>query len=783
MIRAVALVAGLAVAAQAASEAYTWTNIRQGAGGGFVPGIVFSTKEKGVAYARTDIGGAYRLNSDDTWTSITDWVDNARWNQQGIDALALDPTDANKLYMAAGLYTNSWDPYNGVILISGDRGKTFTSTALPFKVGGNMPGRGMGERLAVDPSLPSVLFYGARSGNGLYKSTDSAKTWTKVSSLADAGTYIPDASDTSGYNSQKVGIAFVTFGPAGTSGTATQRIFVGVASLGVNNVYTSTNGGTSWTAISGFNQSWIPHKAVLSPSENTLYLSFSDGAGPYDGSYGGLYKYNITSATITDITPVTGGDKYFGFGGLAVDLQKPGTIMVAALNCWWPDANIFRSTNGGTTWTRLWDWANGYPNLSRYYKYDNTLAPWTGSGVNVGNDQTAQIGWMIEALAIDPFDSGHWLYGTGKLVAGGHDLTSWDSSHNVTLKVLSDGMNELAVLGLISPPSGPYLAAAVGDESGFTYNSFTRAPTLAEKWTSPAWATTNDIDFSGNKPTNWVRVGTGDSTTGKQVAISSDSGTSWNQHYGAADNVNGGYIAYSADADTVLWMSKYQASFSAVSTLPQYAIIASDKKNNTVFYGASGASFYVSTDGGTTFKVSATLGSSTAPVRIVARWDKAGEVWVSSDKGLWHSTNYGTSFTQITTVTQAWHIGLGAPQTTGGSPSVYVSAIIGGSHGYWRSNNDGTAWVQINDAAHGFGSADQRISGDPRQYGRYTTTTSSSSTSSTTSTSTSTSSTSTTSACTVAKYGQCAGSGYSGCTTCATGSTCTYQNDFYSQCL
>ena len=35
------------------------------------------------------------------------------------------------------------------------------------------------------------------------------------------------------------------------------------------------------------------------------------------------------------------------FGGLAVDLQKPGTVMVAALNEWWPDANIFRSLDGG----------------------------------------------------------------------------------------------------------------------------------------------------------------------------------------------------------------------------------------------------------------------------------------------------------------------------------------------------------------------------------------------------------------------------------------------------
>ncbi|KAK3693079.1 glycoside hydrolase family 16 protein [Podospora appendiculata] len=35
----------------------------------------------------------------------------------------------------------------------------------------------------------------------------------------------------------------------------------------------------------------------------------------------------------------------------------------------------------------------------------------------------------------------------------------------------------------------------------------------------------------------------------------------------------------------------------------------------------------------------------------------------------------------------------------------------------------------------------------------------------------------------VAKYGQCAGKTYTGCKTCAAGSTCRYQNDYYSQCL
>jgi hypothetical protein len=39
------------------------------------------------------------------------------------------------------------------------------------------------------------------------------------------------------------------------------------------------------------------------------------------------------------------------------------------------------------------------------------------------------------------------------------------------------------------------------------------------------------------------------------------------------------------------------------------------------------------------------------------------------------------------------------------------------------------------------------------------------------------------SGCSVEKWGQCGGSGYSGCTTCASGSTCKETNQYYSQCV
>ncbi|KAJ7102200.1 hypothetical protein B0H15DRAFT_813586 [Mycena belliarum] len=816
------------------SQAYTWKNVKVGGGGGFVPGIVFNPKEQGLAYARTDIGGAYKLNAaTDTWTPLLDFADDSTWNYWGVAALATDPVQTNRLYLATGGYTNSWDPKNGNILISTDKGSTFTASPLPFKVGGNMPGRGIGERLAVDPNSNGILFFGAASGNGLWKSTDFGVTWTQVTSFPSVGTYAPDPKDSSGYNSQLIGIAWVTFdSTSGTAGSATPRIFVGVANQGSSNIFVTTNGGTTWSAVAGQNTTYLPHKGVLSPAEKVLYISYSNGAGPYDGTLGSVMKYDLATSTWTDITPVTGSDLTFGFGGVTVDLKVPGTIMVAALNSWWPDGQIFRSTNSGASWSPLWSWQS-YPTMNKFYSYSDSLAPWLGPNFVDGTPGDLQIGWMMESLNIDPFDSNHWLYGTGATIYGGHDLLKWDTIHNVSISSLADGIEETSVQAVLSPPTGPTLISALGDIQGFVHEDLTKAPTV--NWINPKWSTTADLDFAGNKPTNIVRIGTGDSTQGKQVALSYDSGNTWSQDYGAADNVTGGKVALSADGDTVLWrtngngvlVSQFTNPFAAVSSLPSTAAIASDKLNNSIFYGAAVNTFYLSTDGGKTFASKASLSSSTSPAKVIVNPKVSGDVWVSTDKGLFHSTDFGTSFTAISGISAAWAIALGAPKSSTSYPAIFAAANIGGI-GYFRSDDMGVNWVKINDAAHGFGSASSNcISGDPRIYGRVyigtngrgifygdasgatppptstassTSATSKSTTSVSTTTSKNTSaSTTTASSTTIASstttsspptstgtagaYGQCGGSNWTGPTTCVSGYKCTFSNDFYSQCV
>ncbi|KAF8213350.1 hypothetical protein K438DRAFT_1803829 [Mycena galopus ATCC 62051] len=779
------------------SQAYTWKNVKIGGGGGHsvVTSIsTLTTRCKGVAYARTDIGGAYKLNAgNDTWTPLLDFANDTTWNYWGVAALATDPVDTSRLYL--------------------------------------------GERLAVDPNSNGIIYFGAAAGKGLWKSTNFGVTWAQVTSFPSVGTYAPDPTDSTGYNSELIGIAWVTFdSTSGTSGTATPRIFVGVANQGSSNVFVSTNAGSTWSAVAGQNTTYLPHKGVLSPAEKVLYISYSNGAGPYDGTLGSVMKYNLTSSVWTDITPVTGSDLYFGFGGVAVDLKVPGTIMVAALNSWWPDGQIYRSTNGGETWSPLWDWLS-YPTMDKYYTYSDALAPWIGVGYTEGVAGTLQIGWMMEALVIDPFDSNHWLYGTGETIYGGHNLLTWDTTHNVSISSLADGVEETSVQALISPPTGANLISALGDVQGFVHTSLTAPPSLAQVWTNPSWATTADLDYAGNVPSSIVRIGTGDSTSGLQVAISNDGGNTWSQDFGAAANVTGGKVAFSASADTVLWRtagngvlrSQFTNPFAAVPTLPDTAAIASDKLNNSIFYGAATNSFYLSTDGGVTFKATSSLGSSTAPFKVIVNPKVSGDVWVSTDTGLYHSTNFGSSFTAIPGITSAWAIALGAPATATSYPAIFAAATIG-TVGYFRSDDGGVNWIQINDAAHGFGSASSNcISGDPRIYGRVyigtngrgifygdtagaappptssvsstsTKSTSSTSTVSTTTTksttttitttsvkSTSTSSTTTSSAPastgTQTAFGQCGGTGWAGPFTCVAGYTCTAQNAFYSQCV
>ncbi|MGV9215060.1 cellulose binding domain-containing protein [Micromonospora sp. RB23] len=729
---AVPITAAGSTPAPAAAEAYTWRNVPVG-GGGFVPGIVFNPTEKNLIYARTDIGGAYRWEQgSQSWTPLLDWVGADRWGYNGVVSIATDPVQTNRVYAAVGMYTNGWDPNNGAILRSTDRGATWQVTELPFKNGGNMPGRGMGERLAVDPNRNSVLYYGAEGGNGLWRSTDYGATWARVTAFPNAGNYRADPSDPNGYNGQNQGLTWVSFDKStGTAGTTTQTIYVGVADKD-NPVYRSTDGGVTWARIPGQPTGYLAHKGVVDPVGGHLYIATSDTGGPYDGGKGDVWKFTRSTGAWTRISPIpsTSGDDYFGYSGLTIDRQHPNTLMVATQVSWWPDAIFFRSTDGGATWTRIWDFTS-YPQRSKRYTMDVSSVPWLTFGTNPAPpEESPKLGWMNESVEIDPHDSNRMMYGTGATIYGTTDLTKWDTGGQFTIRPMVRGLEETAVLDLVSPPSGAPLISALGDVGGFRHVDLDTIPSML--FTQPVFTSTTSLDYAESKPATLVRAGNftdSDRPNDSHVAFSTDGGATWFQGTEPSGVNAGGTVAAAADGSRFVWAPGdagqrvvYAVGFGnswAPSTgIPANATIESDRVDPNRFYGFSAGRLYLSTNGGASFTATAATGLPTADVRFKALPGRSGELWLAGPGGLWRSTDSGASFTKLGGVSASGNVGFGKAAPGRTNPAVFLYGTVDGQPGVHRSDDGGTTWVRINDDRHQYGNPTEALTGDPRVYGR-----------------------------------------------------------------
>jgi len=245
-----------------AKPEYVWKNAKIVAGG-FITGIIFSPLEKDLAYVRTDMGGAYRFDAaTKKWIPITDWVGPRNGNFNGPESIALDPTDVNKVYLALGTYGGG----PACIARSSDRGKTFQIANVSFKMGSNEDGRGVGERLAVDPGSPNILYFGSRH-EGLWTSVDSAATWKKVASFPLPG------------GAGKAGLSFVLFDTRkAPAKEPTASIYVGCADPGDSALYHSADGGKTWKAVAGTPKGLLAQRGAID-ADGTLYVTFGNNIG------------------------------------------------------------------------------------------------------------------------------------------------------------------------------------------------------------------------------------------------------------------------------------------------------------------------------------------------------------------------------------------------------------------------------------------------------------------------------------------------------------------------
>lgn len=715
------LVGSFLVGAVQAATGYQWKSVVVG-GGGFVDGFVYHPKIAGLLYTRTDMGGAYRWNStSNSWIPLTDWIGSVS-DDMGILSIALDPNDGSKVYLLTGKYSNSWTGEWGHVLISKDTGKTFTRTELRFKNGGNLDGRGSGERLAVDPNKGTILFIAGSgwdlSKDGVFTARFRGSLWKSIDGGA---TFDSVATGPTGNG------MFVLFDPSsGTSGNPTATIYAGYDSSnsGAPALWRSKDGGATWSVVAGQPAGLIPTSGCIHGT--TAYFSFNNSVGPNNITSGKLMRFSTSDDSWSEVSPVNAAD--FGYGTPCIDRQNPSRLVVSSVDRWGEGDDVWLSNNNGTTWSsKLLDGT-----------LDLKFAPW----------KSARTPHWLACVQIDPFDSSVALFGTGYGVFRTTNLLAESSVWSAA----DSNLEETVPLQMVCPTSGAALLSAMGDQGGFRHVTLDKAPSTCHM---PDVGTTKGIDIAWKNQAVFVKTHSAANAANSLGEISNDSGKTWIAFKtnptgvvipSAANNWTGGggtrSIGLNADGTAIVWTPPFAAgayyskdngatwtkSTSSTAIVPEGATPFGDKVNpaNMYIMDTKSGTMFVSTDAGITFTGGGNFlalddwESNNSQAVSVPGYE--GVLLVAADHawgggGLYLSTDAGKTFKKISNVTSATKVTVGKAAPGKSFPAVYILGKVSNMYGFFRSDDSTATWTRINDDQHQFGTI-HYLTGDMSAYGR-----------------------------------------------------------------
>ena len=473
-----------------------------------------------------------------------------------------------------------------------------------------------------------------------------------------------------------------------------------------------------------------------------LYMTCTLGVGPNGVSDGGVWRLDTRINVWRDITPPR---PLGGFMGIALDRTRPGTVLVSTLNRWQPGDTLWRTTDDGATWTSLRDQA----------RHDVTAVPFLSWG-----NEAPDFGWWIAALAIDPFDPDRAVYATGATVYETRDLSAADrpdaeGGEPTHWKPWVEGIEQTAVITLISPPEGPQLLTGFGDISGFAHEDFERSPTL--QFTTPVFANTNQIDYAGMAPNVVVRSGTphegvaSEGHDGSTLAWSDNGGRSWKplgrpRPAGVAETANNprmdlyrdATLALSADGATFVlatpqsqWSDDHGKGWRPCQGLPPLARAVADRVDPLLFYALDFGTgrWFVSVDGARTFAPVPSRGlpsdiAGDQPYWREIAWPlKAtpgvmGDLWFITRAGLFHSADGGQRWARVDGGLEVQMLDFGKAPAGQTYPAMFAIGQKNALRGVFRSDDRGRSWLRVNDDRHEYGRRYRAIAGDPRVFGR-----------------------------------------------------------------
>jgi hypothetical protein len=683
---------------------YVWKPVKEG-GGGFITGLSLHPNGT-LRFARTDTYGLYRWDGD-AWTQALTAQsvppeDIKPEQGGGVQSVAVAPSDATRVYM-------HWNEH---LYRSDNAGKTWKRTALnAFKFDANDDFRTFNAKLVVDPKNADVVFVGTPS-DGLWRTQNGGSSWTEL-------TEVPKGTLEGGKPAGITGLVI--------SGLNSQIVF---AASNRKGVFQSKNGGTNWQRISDDSSSNSLFTDSSLSADGTLFVSTNDSVY--------RYRQNVWERK----TPVN-----TFYTSVAADPLKAGRVY--AIN----DAGTsYRSLDDGENWTAL--------EKSRVATGDAVWLGWT--------DQD----YFANAQAVfDPVKAGRlWLaQGTGVWFADTSDTTP-----SIVWNAQSRGIEQRVGNDVAALPGAKVITA--GWDFGLIQHDnpdvfpLERGPT---KRFNSVW----NLSVSAGNPNLIVAAISDHRAVGGcyywcqidgqsiQSGISSDGGKTWEvfktfptpaydtavNNLPRASQFGFGNVVISADGKSIVWQptkngAPWQTQDRGLTwikiNLPgvpadepgshfafflDRKILTADGVLPNTFYLLHTKGVFKSGDGGISWNsvYPQELGQySVFNAKLKSVPGKSGHLFFTPgpldgvDAPFKHSTDGGSSWTDVSDVTRVLSFGFGKPQTSGGYATVFIAGKVKGVYGIWRSGDEGKTWTQISDYPMGIMDGIRAVEGDPETFGK-----------------------------------------------------------------
>lgn len=536
--------------------------------------------------------------------------------------------------------------------------------------------------IAVHPTDENTIYAGFSNG-GVWKTTDGGAAWVPV------------------FDDQ----LWPAIGDIVIDPNNPETVYVGTGDPNItfypmlgDGLYKSTDGGATWTNL-GPTAPRIITKIILHPTEpSTIYVS-TMGLPFERNNDRGLYKTTDGGTTWTQVLFIS---DQAGITDVVMDPFDPNTLYAGG----WdrirnnheslingPGAKVFKTTDGGTTWTQM---TNGLPGedlgrtslaisstnpgvvyvryagtnsqLFGIYKTENGGTTWNPIDITGLEDALGGFGWYFSRMAVNPLDDNE-LYILGVELWHRNPATaSWD--------ILTPPWWQYSVHAdkhdlVFSASNTLYLATDGGlyktGDNGATWEDIENIPTtqfyrVAYNPHQPDvyYGGAQDNGTTGGNAAaigEWERIYGGDGfqplfhpgdpqvfyveTQNGDIAVTDDGGLSW---YGATDGISGSdrrnwnmpYIISPHNPD-VLYTGTFRLYKSTAGVFPNFETISEDLTDGLVLP----ASFHNIT----------TLAESPILQGLLYVGTSDGNVWRSDDDGAtWANLSAGLPDRYVTDV-------------------------------------------------------------------------------------------------------------------------------------